>query len=78
MQRLEALAAFVIDYDRRGKTRRQFWDAFDAQAGDLNSIAMADDADPEWTERYCEILADADDAGYTVPEERLDEPFDED
>lgn len=66
-QRLEALSAFVINYDRQGKTFRDFWDQFWNLAGDLPT----DDPDVSW--RLCEIQADADDAGFAVPDERLDE-----
>lgn len=72
-RRLEALEAFVIAYDRRGKTRRQFWDALHDLDRDLEGLAMAEDADPDVRWRYCEIMGTADEAGYVAPDERLDE-----
>lgn len=70
---LEALSSFVIGYQRTGRTRRQFWEEFHARAAAFDADAFADDADPDLRERYFEILADADDAGYSVPDDRLDE-----
>ena len=72
-ERLDALSAFVRAYDPRGKTRRQFWREFAAAAGDLPVIALADGANMRLHLRYCEILAEAIEAGYVVAESRLDE-----
>lgn len=72
-RRLEALDAFVLSFERQGRTRRQFWEQFHSLAAGLGDEAFADVADPELRERYCEILANADDAGFTCPDDRLDE-----
>lgn len=73
--RLDDPLNFVCSYERGGKTPRDFWNAFDASAGDLHRLAWADDADPELRERFTEILACADDAGFAVPEEFMDHAF---
>ena len=70
---IEQLHQFVIGYARAGKTRRQFWAEFDAIAGDLGALAFSDDASAELREQYCEVLANADDAGFAAPEDQLDE-----
>lgn len=72
-RKIEELHAFVVGYARAGKTRRQFWAEFDAIAGDLGKLAFADDASPDLCEQYCEVLANADDAGFAGPDEQLDE-----
>jgi hypothetical protein len=41
----------------------------------LAKLALADEADPELRERFTEILACADDAGFAVPEEFMDQAF---
>lgn len=71
--RLAELDDFVTRYARAGKTRRQFWAEFDALAGDLGTLAFADAASPELREHYCEVLANADDAGFAGPEGELDD-----
>jgi hypothetical protein len=72
-RKIDELHAFVIDYQRAGKTRRQFWEEFDALEGDLRELAFSDDADPDLREALCEVLANADDAGYAAAPERDDE-----
>ena len=69
---LDALERFVTDYQRPGKTRRQFWDAFHQRAGDLDGLAFAEDANEDLQNRYFEILDYAHEA-YGGPEESLDE-----
>lgn len=71
--RLRELWEWVLAYQPEGKTRRQFWDAFDAQAGDLRKLAWADDADPELRERWVDVLSLADDRGLDGPEEIQDD-----
>lgn len=73
--KLEQLLEFVCRYERKDKTPRDFWGAFDAEAGALAKLAWADEADPELRERFTEILACADDAGFAVPEEFMDQAF---
>ena len=74
---LDALDAYVLGFERSGKTARDFWQGFGALEGDLSTRAFADDSAAELRERYCEVLANADDAGYAVPDEMLGEPFPE-
>ena len=71
--RLTALMAWVGKFDRTGKTRRQFWSAFEEQEGDLGKLAFAGGADTVLAERYTDILAMADDMGYAGPDEIMDE-----
>lgn len=72
-QKIEELHQFVINYQRAGKTRRQFWQEFDALEGGLQAQAFADDADAGLREAFCEVLANADDAGYAAEPGRDDE-----
>lgn len=71
--RLRALWEWVGAYDRQGKTRRQFWEEFGSQAGDLEQLVWADDADEALREHYTEILVLAGDLGYEGPDEAMDE-----
>ena len=72
-RKIEELDSFVVHYARAGKTRRQFWDEFHALAGDLGKQAFAHDGPADLRERYCEVLANADDAGFDGPEDCMDE-----
>lgn len=72
-RQLDALETLVRSFDRHGKSRRQFWDEFEALAGDMEQLAFAADADPELSNRYTDILAMADDAGYAGPDDQLDD-----
>ena len=72
-RRLDVLDAYVLNFERRGKNRRQFWERFGDIAGELEQLVFTDGAEPELSERYCEILANADGAGFACPEELLDE-----
>lgn len=71
--RLRELWEWVLDYQPQGKTRRQFWVAFDEQAGDLRTQAWASDAEEGLRERWVDLLALADDRGFGGPDERQDE-----
>lgn len=74
---IEALHRHVHTFERAGKSAADFWDTFASIEGDLGTRAFSDDAKPELRERYCEVLANADDAGYAVPDEVMGEPFPE-
>lgn len=65
---LDALQAHVRTFNRQGRTNREFWERFDQIAGTLGQQAMAPDAPPALRDRYVDLLADADDAGYAVPD----------
>lgn len=62
--RLRELWDWVLAYQPAGKTRRQFWAAFDAQAGDLLQQVWADNADEALRERWVDLLSLADDRGF--------------
>lgn len=68
-QRLDELKVFVGRYRREDLSATDFWDGFWALAGDLDARAFSDEVEPELRERYSEILAMADDAGFMVPSE---------
>ena len=70
---LDALESFVRSFDRSGKTRRQFWEEFGDVAGELEGLAFAADGDPHLSDRYTDILAMADHAGYAGPDDQLDD-----
>lgn len=65
--RLDQLETFVGTYKRDELDPTDFWDGFFALAGPLDQLAFADDADEELRERYCAILACADESGFMVP-----------
>lgn len=69
--RLQALERYVFEFERGERSNSEFWMGFDALAGNLCQWAFADEAEPELRERYCAILANADDMGYAVPDEEL-------
>lgn len=69
--RLDALDAYVIQFDCTEKSARDFWAGFDAICGDLGERAFSEDVAPELRERFTAILANADDAGFVVPLEML-------
>lgn len=73
--RLETLSEYVDRFPRSG-TPAEFWAGFEALEGDLGSQAFADDVEPEVRERFCEILANADDAGWAVPDDNMHSPQD--
>lgn len=70
---LQALWEWVGTFDRIGKTRRQFWDAFDQQSGNLAKEAWNEGASDQLRERYTDILSLADDLGYNGPDEIMDQ-----
>ena len=72
--RLQALERYVFQFDRGERSNSEFWTGFDALARDLCQCAFADEAEPELRERYCAILANADDMGYAVPDDELGPP----
>lgn len=72
--RLETLERYVFQFERGTRSNREFWTGFDALAGDLCQRAFADEAEPELRERYCAILASADDMGFAVPDDKLGPP----
>ena len=73
--RLRDLWDWVLSYQPTGKTRRQFWDAFDERAGDLRKHAWASDADEALRERWVDVLSLADDRGFGGPDETQDDPM---
>lgn len=72
--RLRELWDWVLAYDPKGKTRRQFWAAFDERAGDLPKLAWAEGAE-ELRERWVDLLSLADDRGFGGPDENQDDPM---
>ena len=72
--RLDALERYVFEFERGERSNSEFWEGFDALAGDLCQWAFADEAEPELRERYCAILANADDMGFAVPDDKLGPP----
>lgn len=68
---LDALEAFVINYPRAGRTRRQFWDEYGGLEDPLVAAAEAAD-DDEMRNRLGEIMDDAHE-GYGCPPEQEDE-----
>lgn len=68
-QRLDELKGFVSRYRREDLSATDFWDGFWALVGDLDARAFSENVEPELRERYTEILAMADDAGFMVPNE---------
>lgn len=48
-----------------------FWAGWDAIAGDLAEQVWSDDVDPELREAYTDLLSMADDAGWAVPQEQI-------
>lgn len=70
--RLQLLEAYVVE--KSEKTPREFWQGFQAMARNLDLEVYEEDAEPELRERYTSLLANADEAGFTVPEEAMDEP----
>jgi hypothetical protein len=71
-RRLELLEAYVVKGS--GKSPQEFWVGFQDLASDLDLEAFAEDAEPELRERYTALLANADEAGFVVPEEAMEEP----
>ncbi|GAB3305579.1 hypothetical protein [Luteimonas notoginsengisoli] len=57
--RLAALEAFMVGYRRKGKTYRQFWDEFWAEAGDLYAHAEAAGPDSEISIALYDIVESA-------------------
>lgn len=72
-QQLNALRDWIVAFDPKGKTRRQFWAALEAEHGRIRTLAWADDADEQLRELYVDIMALTDDMGYDGPEESMDE-----
>ena len=73
--RLRELWDWVLTYQPAEKTRRQFWTAFDAQAGDLPQQVWADNADEALRERWVDLLSLASDRGFDGPESLQDLPM---
>jgi hypothetical protein len=72
-RRLLLLEAYVVEGS--GKTSSQFWKGFQEIARDLDREAFADDAEPDLRERYTSLLANADEAGFVVPGEAMEQPI---
>ena len=72
--RLQAPERYVFQFQRVEHSNSVFWTGVDALAGDLCQWAFADEAEPELRERYCAILANADDMGFAVPDDKLGPP----
>lgn len=71
--KLRVLWDWVLAYERRGKSRKEFWDELDERAGNLRHDAWADGADEGLRERYTDILDLAADRGFAGPDESADE-----
>lgn len=61
------LQTFVASADARHMDPSQFWIELSRLADGIDKRAYEDDADPELHEAFCEVLANADDAGFAVP-----------
>ena len=72
-RRLQLLEAYVVE--ETAKAPRAFWEGFQEIADDLDKAVFAEDGDAELIERYTTLLANADDAGYAVPDEAMDGPI---
>ncbi|RYG97030.1 MAG: hypothetical protein EON58_10730 [Alphaproteobacteria bacterium] len=57
----------VVTAHARQMDPSQFWIEFARLADGVHKRAYEDDADPELHEAFCDVLANADDAGFVVP-----------
>jgi len=71
-RRLVLLEAYVVE--TTGKSPNEFWQGFHTLSEDLDQEAFSDDADAVLLERYTALLANADEAGFMVPDEAMEEP----
>lgn len=67
---LDELDAFLMNYERAGKTYGQFWDDFWEAGKVIDAQARADDADEDLVEAYFEIYDSAHEA-FGGPEEQM-------
>lgn len=58
---------FVHAAHRQQMDPSQFWIEFARLSDGVDHRAYEDDADPALREAFCEVLANADDAGFAVP-----------
>lgn len=68
--RLTALSQYLARANH-SITHADFWAGWDAVAGDLIKQIWSDDVDPELREAYTDLLSMADDAGWPVPQEHI-------
>lgn len=68
--RLDALADYLARADH-STSHAEFWAGWDRLAGDMAAEVWSDDASPEMREGYTDLLANADDAGWVVPDEHF-------
>lgn len=68
--RLAALTQYIAGADH-STSHADFWVGWDAIAGDLTDQVWAENADPELREAFTDLLAMADDAGWAVPQDHI-------
>jgi len=71
-ERLQRLEAYVVE--ATDKSPKAFWEGFEEIAHDLDKEVFALDADASLLECYTSLLANADEAGFMVPAEAMDNP----
>ena len=64
---ISKLHDFVGEAHRAQMEPSEFWIQFAALADGVDQRAYEEDADPDLREAFCEVLANADDAGFVVP-----------
>lgn len=72
---LDELSAWVMAYPATGRTRREFWLAFDERAASLDALASSEDADPDLRLAFGEIWDDAHER-FGGPESQADDVMD--
>lgn len=68
--RLAQLSEYLTTIDH-SMTHAEFWAGWDRIAGDLVDQVWAIDADLELREHFTDLLASADNAGWAVPDEQM-------
>lgn len=71
-RRLAELEAYVVDTTDKSPTA--YWDGFHEVSLGLDLEAFAQDADAELLGRYTNLLANADELGFKVPDNAMREP----
>lgn len=68
--RLTALSHYLARINH-SISHADFWAGWDAISGDLADQVWSDDVDPGLREAYTDLLSMADDAGWAVPQEQI-------
>lgn len=58
-ERLQVLMRFVAAWQPTGRTRREFWTAFDVEAGELDALVQEAGEDSELHDRFHDLILDA-------------------